>query len=69
MAMVSRKGLLAIAVVVDVALQDDGPRISAKALATRHGLRPRHLELVPQSLVRDGILKGTRCRAWFFLAL
>jgi Rrf2 family transcriptional regulator, iron-sulfur cluster assembly transcription factor len=59
MAMLSRKEILAIAVVVDVALQD-GRRISAKALATRHGLRPRHLELVLQSLVRDGILKGTR---------
>jgi Rrf2 family protein len=59
MVMLSRKGLLAIAVVVDVALQD-GQRISAKALATRHGLRPRHLELMLQSLVRDGILKGTR---------
>jgi Rrf2 family protein len=59
MIMLSRKGLLAIAVVVDVALQD-GQRISAKALATRHGLRPRHLELMLQSLVRDGILKGTR---------
>ena len=59
MTMLPRKGLLAIAVVVDVALQD-GRRISAKALATRHGLRPRHLELVLQSLVRDGILKGIR---------
>ena len=59
MTMLPRKGLLAIAVVVDVALQD-GRRISPKALATRHGLRPRHLELVLQSLVRDGILKGTR---------
>jgi Rrf2 family protein len=38
----------------------DGRRISAKTLATRHGLRPRHLELVLQSLVHDGILKGTR---------
>jgi Rrf2 family protein len=36
-----------------------GP-ISAKTLATRHGLPPRHLELVLQSLVRGGILKGIR---------
>jgi len=55
-----RKGLLAIAVVVDVALQTDGRSISAKTLATHHGLPPRHLESVLQSLVRDGILKGIR---------
>jgi Rrf2 family transcriptional regulator, iron-sulfur cluster assembly transcription factor len=47
-------------VVVDVALLTDGRRISAKTLATRHGLPPRHLESVLQSLVRDGILKGIR---------
>jgi Rrf2 family transcriptional regulator, iron-sulfur cluster assembly transcription factor len=57
--MLPRKGLLAIAVVVDVALQKDGP-ISAKTLATRHGLPPRHLETVLHSLVRVGILKGIR---------
>jgi hypothetical protein len=55
-----RKGLLAIAVVVDVALQTDGRPISAKTFAMRHGLPPRHLELVLQSLVRGGILKGIR---------
>jgi Rrf2 family iron-sulfur cluster assembly transcriptional regulator len=60
MTILPRKGLLAIAVVVDVALQTDGRPISAKTLATRHGLRPRHLESVLQSLVREGILKGIR---------
>jgi Rrf2 family transcriptional regulator, iron-sulfur cluster assembly transcription factor len=55
-----RKGLLAIAVIVDVALQADGGPISAKTLAARHDLPPRHLELVLQALVRAGILKGTR---------
>jgi Rrf2 family protein len=60
MALVSRKGLLAIAAVVDVALQNGGRPISAKTLATRHGLPPRHLESVLQSLVRDGILRGIR---------
>jgi Rrf2 family transcriptional regulator, iron-sulfur cluster assembly transcription factor len=56
----SRKGLLAIATVVDVALQTEGRPISAKTLAKRHCLPPRHLELVLQSLVRSGILKGIR---------
>jgi Rrf2 family transcriptional regulator, iron-sulfur cluster assembly transcription factor len=55
-----RKGLLAIAAVVDVALQTDGRPISANTLATRHGLPSRHLESVLQSLVREGILKGIR---------
>jgi Rrf2 family protein len=60
MTILPRKGLLAIAVVLDVALQTDGRPISAKSLATRHGLPPRHLELVLQSLVRGSILKGIR---------
>jgi Rrf2 family iron-sulfur cluster assembly transcriptional regulator len=60
MTMLPRKGLLAIAVVVDVASQKAGSPISAKTLAKRHGLPPRHLESVLQSLVREGILKGIR---------
>jgi Rrf2 family transcriptional regulator, iron-sulfur cluster assembly transcription factor len=60
MPLLPRKGLLAIAAVVDVALQRDGRPMSAKTLASRHGLPPRHLESVLQSLVRDGILKGIR---------
>ena len=50
MSLLPRKGLLAIAAVVDVALQTDERPISAKTLATRHGLPPRHLESVLQSL-------------------
>jgi Rrf2 family transcriptional regulator, iron-sulfur cluster assembly transcription factor len=60
MSLLPRKGLLAIAAVIDVALQTIGRPISAKTLATRHGLPPRHFETVLQSLVRDGILKGVR---------
>jgi Rrf2 family protein len=60
MAILPRKGLLALAVVVDVALKTDGQPISAKSLATRHGLPPRHLELMLRSLVRGGILNGIR---------
>jgi len=60
MPLLPRKGALAIAAVVDVALQDQGHPISAKTLAARHGLPPRHLEPVLQALVRDGILKGIR---------
>ena len=60
MPLLPRKGVLAIAAVIDVALQGEGHPISAKTLAARHGLPPRHLEPVLQALVRDGILKGIR---------
>ncbi|MEA3025573.1 MAG: Rrf2 family transcriptional regulator, iron-sulfur cluster assembly transcription factor [Alphaproteobacteria bacterium] len=60
MSLLSRKGLLAIAAVIDVALHDRGRPVSAKALAARHALPARHLEPVLQALVRVGILKGIR---------
>jgi Rrf2 family protein len=60
MPLVSRKGILAIAAVIDVAINALGRPVSAKALAARHKLPPRHLEPVLQALVRDGILKGIR---------
>lgn len=58
--MVSRKGILAIAAVIDVAIHARTRPVSAKALAERHKLPPRHLEPVLQALVRDGILRGVR---------
>jgi Rrf2 family protein len=60
MPLLSRKGILAIAAVIDVAVNSRGRPVSAKALATRHGLPPRHLEPVLQALVHQGILKGVR---------
>jgi len=60
MALLSRKGLLAIAAVIDVALHGLGRPVSAKTLAARHNLPSRHLEPVLQALVRVGILKGIR---------
>ena len=60
MPLVSRKGLLAIAAVIDVALHSSARPVSAKALAARHTLPPRHLEPVLQALVRNGILRGIR---------
>lgn len=60
MPLVSRKSILAIAAVIDVAINALGRPVSAKALAARHKLPPRHLEPVLQALVRDGILKGIR---------
>ena len=60
MPLVSRKGVLAIAAVIDIAINSRSRPVSAKALAARHKLPPRHLEPVLQALVRDGILKGIR---------
>jgi len=60
MPLVSRKDVLAIAAVVDIALYSRNRPVAAKALAARHKLPPRHLETVLQALVREGILKGVR---------
>jgi Rrf2 family protein len=58
--LLSRKGILAIAAVIDVAIHSEARPVSAKALAIRHGLPPRHLEPVLQALVHQGILRGVR---------
>jgi Rrf2 family transcriptional regulator, iron-sulfur cluster assembly transcription factor len=60
MPLLPRKAVLAVAAVIDVAMQEHGKPISAKSLAARHALPPRHLEPVLQALVRCGILKGIR---------
>ena len=60
MPLVSHKGTLAIAAVIDVAINSANRPVSAKAIATRHKLRPRHLEPILQALVHDGILRSIR---------
>ena len=60
MPLLPRKGVLAIAAVIDIAVNARGRPVAAKVLATRHRLPPRHLEPVLQALVRHGILKGIR---------
>jgi Rrf2 family iron-sulfur cluster assembly transcriptional regulator len=60
MPLVSRKDILAIAAVVDIAIHSRSRPVAAKALAARHKLPPRHLEPVLQALVREGILQGVR---------
>jgi len=57
---VSRKGMLTMAAVLDVAIHAGGRPVSAKALAARHELPPWHLEPVLQALVQEGIIKGIR---------
>jgi Rrf2 family transcriptional regulator, iron-sulfur cluster assembly transcription factor len=60
MPLLSRKGVLAIAAVIDIALHVRRGPVAAKALAKQLRLPTRHLEPVLQALVREGILKGVR---------
>ncbi len=60
MPLLPRKGMLAIAAVIDVALHARSQPVAARSLANRHRLPPRHLEPVLQALVREGVLKGIR---------
>jgi len=60
MLLLPRKGILAIAAVLDIAMNSRGRPVAAKSLASRHHLPPRHLEPVLQALVREGILRGVR---------
>ena len=60
MSLLPRKGLLAIAAVIDVALNARERPVSARKLAARHNLPPRHLEPVLQALVHEGIFNGVR---------
>ena len=60
MILLSRRSLLAVTAVVDVAIHARPTPVAAKALAARHNLPPRHLETLLQTLVRANILKGVR---------
>jgi len=60
MLLLPRKGILAIAAVIDIALHAKERPVAAKAVAGRHRLPPRHLEVVLQALVREGILRSVR---------
>ena len=60
MNLLSRRSVLAIAAVVDVALYSRSAPVAAKGLAARHKLPPRHLETLLQGLVHAKILKGVR---------
>ncbi len=60
MILLSRRSLLAVAAVVDIAIHARPVPVAAKALAARHNLPPRHLETLLQSLVRANVLKGVR---------
>jgi Rrf2 family transcriptional regulator, iron-sulfur cluster assembly transcription factor len=56
----SRRSVLALAAVVDIAIHARPQPVAAKHLASRLDLPPRHLETLLQTLVRAEILKGVR---------
>lgn len=60
MIVLSRRALLALAAVADIAIHSRPLPVAAKALAARLDLPPRHLETLLQALVRAHILKGLR---------
>jgi Rrf2 family transcriptional regulator, iron-sulfur cluster assembly transcription factor len=60
MNLLSRRSVLAIAAVVDVALHSRSAPVASKALAARHKLPSRHLETLFQGLVHAKILKSVR---------
>ncbi len=60
MSLLSRRRMLAVAAIVDVALHARPAPVAAKALAQRFALPPRHLETLLQALVHANILRGVR---------
>ena len=56
----SRKTMLALEAVLDVAYNERPDPVQAKDITARQGIPPRYLEQVMQHLVRHGILKGVR---------
>jgi Rrf2 family iron-sulfur cluster assembly transcriptional regulator len=60
MNLLARRGVLAIAAVVDVALHSGRGPVAAKHLTVRHKLPPRHLDLLLHGLAQANILTGVR---------
>jgi len=56
----SRKTLLALVAVIDIAYNARAEPVQAKQITARQGVPQRYLEQVMQQLVRAGILKGVR---------
>jgi len=56
----SRKTLLAIEAVVDIALHARPDPVQSRDLTKRQGVPQRYLEQVMQQLVHEGILRGVR---------
>lgn len=57
---ISRKALLAVEAVVDIAIHGRPDPVQAKEVTARQCVPQRYLEPVMQHLVREGILRGVR---------
>lgn len=56
----SRKTMLAVEAVLDIAFYGRADPVQAKEITARQGVPQRHLEQVMQQLVHVGVLKGYR---------
>lgn len=56
----SRKTILALEAVVDIACNSRPEPVQSKEIMRRQGVPDRYLEQVMQALVRQGVLKGVR---------
>lgn len=56
----SRKTILAVEAVLDIAFYGRAEPVQAKEITARQGVPQRYLEQVMQQLVHDGVLKGVR---------
>lgn len=56
----SRKTMLAVEAVLDVAYYGGAETVQAKEITARQGVPQRYLEQVMQQLVHEGVLKGVR---------
>lgn len=55
-----RRAVLALLATADIALNARGASVSARDLAARHELPPRHFESILQDLAKAGLVKGQR---------
>lgn len=56
----SRKSVLALEAVLDVAFNASNSPVQSREITERQGIPHRYLEQVMQRLVRDGVLRGVR---------
>ena len=60
MIQLSRKSLMALEAVLDVALHARPEPVQARDITARQGVPQRYLEQIMQALVRAGVLRGVR---------
>ena len=56
----SRRVILALLAICDIALYARAGRVSAREMSARHNLPPRHFESILQDLTHAGLIRGQR---------